>query len=323
MIKFVRHFLLAGLLPLLLIAHAHAESLITVTLLGTGSPRPSADRNGPSTLVEVGGLRLLFDMGRGNTVSLMKIGVPLGSINAHFLTHMHSDHINGLPDLYLTGWIGVPYAKRTSPFLIYGPVGTQSMMEHLFAAFSEDRRIRLADEKFPLAGIQFEAHDIQAGKVFERNGVTVNAFRVFHGELIEPAFGFKIEYGGHSVVLSGDTKYAKSVEEAATGADLLIHEVAAVSGDEEKVLTAYPVYRAVLNHHTRPEEAGRLFAKAQPKLAVYSHIVLPGNPKAGLAEATPEEIVQQTRRTYSGAVLVGADLMRFRISDAGVELVKP
>ena len=118
-----------------------AEPLLKVTLLGTGSPRPAPDRNGPSTLVEAGGLKLLFDMGRGNTVSLFRAGVPLGSIDAHFITHMHSDHINGLPDLYLTGWLGVPYANRTNPFVVYGPSGTQAMIRNLYAAFSADRRI--------------------------------------------------------------------------------------------------------------------------------------------------------------------------------------
>ena len=158
---------------------AQAEDLFKVTLLGTGSPRPSPERNGPSTLVEAGGLRLLFDMGRGNTVALFKARVPLGSIDAHFITHMHSDHVYGLPDLYLTGWIGVPYADRKKPFLVYGPSGTKAMMEHLYAAFSEDRRIRTEDEHYPAAGITPDAHDYVEGTVFERDGVKVSAFRCF------------------------------------------------------------------------------------------------------------------------------------------------
>ena len=93
-----------------------AEPLFKVTLLGTGSPRPSPDRNGPSTLVEAGGLRLLFDMGRGNTVSLFRAHVPLGSIDAHFITHLHSDHVNGLPDRTSpAGWAcRMPTARRPS-----------------------------------------------------------------------------------------------------------------------------------------------------------------------------------------------------------------
>jgi ribonuclease Z len=302
---------------------AAAETLFKVTLLGTGSPRPAPDRNGPSTLVEVGGERLVFDMGRGNTVSLFRAQVPLGSIDAHFITHMHSDHINGLPDLYLTGWIGVPYANRTKPFVVYGPQGTKSMMQHLYAAFAEDRRIRVEDEHYPLSGVEIDARDIDEGVVYERKGIKVSAFPVFHGEYIKPAFGYRIDYKGHSVVLSGDTKYSKRVETEATGADLLIHEVAAVSGDAEQVLSRYPAYRTILDHHTDPQQAGALFAKARPKLAVYSHIVLPASPADGLPAATPAELVAQTRTRYDGPLVVGEDMMQFVVTDALVEMVNP
>jgi ribonuclease Z len=302
---------------------AAAETLFKVTLLGTGSPRPSPDRNGPSTLVEAGGLKLVFDMGRGNTVSLFRARVPLGSIDAHFITHLHSDHINGLPDLYLTGWLGVPYANRTKAFVVYGPQGTTAMMKNLFAAFSEDRRIRIEDEHYPASGLEIDSHDIDEGPVFERNGVKVSAFPVFHGEHIKPALGYRIDYKGHSVVLSGDTKYSKRVETEATGSDLLVHEVAAVSGDPEAVLARYPAYRIILDHHTDPQQAGALFAKAKPKLAVYSHIVLPSNRADGVPAATPGEITAQTRRSYSGPLVVGADMMQFVVTDEGVESVAP
>jgi ribonuclease Z len=118
-----------------------------VTLLGTGTPVPSPDTFGPSTLVEAGGQKLVFDLGRGCTIRLWQEQIALGSIDAHFLTHLHSDHINGLPDLYLSGWIQTPFGGRKSPFVIYGPPGTQKMMASLWEAFSEDRRIRLEDEK--------------------------------------------------------------------------------------------------------------------------------------------------------------------------------
>lgn len=301
---------------------AQAEELMRVTLLGTGSPRPAADRNGPSTLVEVGGVRLMFDFGRGNTVALYRLNVPIGSIDAHFLTHMHSDHINGLADTYLTGWLGTFYGGRTKPFLIYGPQGTRAMMEHLYAAFSEDRRIREEDEGYPLSGIAVDAKDIGDGPVFEKNGVRVSAFPVDHGEHIRPAFGYRIDYRGHAVVLSGDTRYSKRVEKEATGVDLVVHEVATVSGDPAKVLADFPVYRPILDHHTGPLEAGRLFATAKPKLAVYSHIVIPSNPAKGVPQATPAEIIEQTRKTYAGPLVVGEDLMRFSVSDDGVTQIK-
>ena len=147
--------MLACGLALAVAAPARADDhSMTVTLIGTGSPIPSPERFGNSTLVEAGGLRLLFDMGRGNTIRLWQKQISLGSITAHFLTHLHSDHVNGLSDLWLSGWIQTPFGRRQTPFVIYGPSGTESMMGHLWEAFSEDRRIRLADGGNPPSGIE-------------------------------------------------------------------------------------------------------------------------------------------------------------------------
>ncbi|GCB02460.1 MBL fold metallo-hydrolase [Ralstonia sp. SET104] len=295
-------------------ARAQAETLFTVTLLGTGSPTPRPERNGPSTLIEVGGKKLLFDMGRGNTVSLFRAKIPFGEITAHFITHLHSDHINGLPDLYLTGWLGTPYASRQGPFVVYGPKGTEAMMAKLYDAFSEDRRIRHADEHLTLEAAAVQAHDIGPGVVYDVDGVRVTAFKVFHGALIEPAFGYKIEYKGHKVVLSGDTKYAPAVEKEGTGADLLIHEVAILGSDAERLLAERPVYRAIMDHHITPEQAGILFNNAKPKLAVFSHIVIAGT----AAPDTVDQIVAQTRKAYAGPLVVGEDMMRFNVGDDGI-----
>lgn len=301
---------------------AHAEELFVVTLLGTGSPRPSPDRAGQSTLVEVAGQRLMFDMGRNNAVGLFRARIPLGSINAHFITHMHSDHINGLPDLWFTGTLGAPYGQRKTPFVVYGPDGTQDMMKNFYAAFSEDRRIRQADGDVSADAVSYKAYDIKPGVVYENNGVKVTAFTVFHGEKIKPAYGYKVEYKGRKVVMSGDTKYDKRVEEEATGADLLIHEVATFGANTEKILAANPAYRPVLDHHITPEEAGTLFAKARPKLAVYSHFVLPGG-AISLTDASGE-IIKLTRKNYGGPLVVGEDMMRFRVAEQGIsiEMVK-
>ncbi len=291
----------------------------SVTLLGTGSPVPSPERFGNSTLIEAGGQRLVFDMGRGVTIRLWQKQVPLGSIDAHFLTHLHSDHVNGLSDLWLSGWIQTPFGGRKKPFTIYGPAGTEKMMAHLWEAFSEDRRIRILDEKSPLSGIQVDAHDFKPGVVYQRNGVVVTAFEVDHGEYIKPAYGFKITYRDHSVVISGDTRYTKNLESAARGTDLLICEVAMIP---EKLLAAFPAYKAIYEHHITPEQAGKLFALVRPKLAAYSHIVLSGLPKSGFPYPTPEELLAATRKTYDGRIVVGTDLMTFKIDDSGVSIVE-
>jgi ribonuclease Z len=297
---------------------------LKVTLLGTGTPTPRLSSFSASTLVEAGPERLLFDLGRGSTIRLFQKKIPLGSITAHFITHLHSDHVVGLPDMWLSGWIGTPWASRKSPMVVFGPRGTVAMTENLTKAFSEDIRIRIDDENYPPAGVAFAATDIEPGLVYDRNGVKVTAIEVNHGDKIKPAFGYVIEFDGKKVVLSGDTKPDDRVAKAAAGADLLVHEVAVI---EPELSKSYPSYRAIEDHHTSPEEAGRIFSSAKPKLAVFSHIVF-----ATLkpVQDVPEDaLIARTRTTYRGPLIVGRDLMSFVISDKveafgpGGETVKP
>lgn len=287
---------------------AHAGQL-TVTLLGTGSPVPSPVRFSQSTLVEAGNEKLVFDFGRGNTIRLHQLGIPLRDVTAHFLSHMHSDHLVGLPDLWLTGWLPPSFGSRKSPMVIYGPKGTVAMTEHLTKAFAEDIRIRKVDELLPEEGIAFMAHDIEAGTVYEKNGVRVTAFSVNHGEFIEPAFGYVVEFDGKKVVISGDTKYDERVAAASKDADLLIHEVAAF--DPEMVKGNAKLQR-VQDHHTSPEEAGRIFSQAKPRLAAYTHIITLA---ANGFDVPPDEIINRTRKTYSGPLIVGEDLMKFSVGE--------
>jgi ribonuclease Z len=281
-----------------------------VTLLGTGTPTPRLSSFSASTLVEAGPEKLIFDFGRGSTIRLFQRKIPIGAITAHFVTHLHSDHVVGLPDMWLTGWIGTPFGSRKTPMVIFGPKGTVAMTENLTKAFSEDIRIRIADEDYPPAGVAFDAKDVEPGLVYEKNGVKVSAIEVNHGEKIKPAFGYVIEYDGKKVVLSGDTKPDERVEKAAEGADLLIHEVAVI---EPELFKTYPNYRAIENHHTSPEEAGKIFTRAKPKLAVYSHIVFATLPPT---QDVPEDaLLARTRSTYQGPLVIGRDLMSFVISD--------
>ena len=305
----LKTILRAGLALLAFTTVASTEP-IKVTLLGTGVPTPRPTSFSASTLVEAGSEKLLFDLGRGSTMQLYKLKIPLGAITANFITHMHSDHLVGLPDMWLTGWLATPWASRKGPMKLYGPNGTVAMTENLTKAFAEDIRIRIDDEHLDPAAIAFAATDIEPGRVYDSNGVKVTAIEVNHGDKIKPSFGYVIEYDGHKVVLSGDTKYDERIARAAEGADLLIHEVAVI---EPELLVRNPVYKDIGAHHTSPEEAGRIFASARPKLAVYSHIVF-GTVKP--APDIPEEpLILRTRTEYKGPLLVGRDMMSFRIGD--------
>jgi ribonuclease Z len=290
-------------------AFAQTQPDIRVTLLGTGSPTPIMERFGPSTLIEAGSEKLVFDCGRGCPIRLQQKGVRLGEVKL-FLTHLHSDHVNGIVDLWLTGWLPPPFGQRKTPFVVFGPAGTRNMGVHLEEAFSPDIGIRMADEKLPRDGARFDAKDIVPGVVYEANGVKVTAFEVDHGDEIKPAFGYRIDYRGRSVVLSGDTRYSENVIKFATGADLLIHEVAMAKPEVAQTEAA----KRILAHHTSPQEAGKIFSTAKPKLAVYAHISAAGG--AGPTAPLPADYIAATRETYGGAIEFGVDLMTISIGEA-------
>ncbi len=291
--------LLAGLsMP-----RAAQAQAIKVTLLGTGCPPPVMNRFGPSILVETGLEKLVFDAGRGNLQRLVQAKVPLKDIHALFLTHLHSDHVVGIPDMLLTGWL---VGRREVPFRVWGPRGTKDMMAYLERAFDFDIRIRLYDDRPPPQGIVVAAQDIEQGVVYEQNGVKVTAFDVDRHP-IKPALGYRVDYGGRSVVLSGDTKFSENLIRFAQGADLLVHEV--VAPDVLRRIYASQTERvnSIIAPHVTPGEAGQIFSRVKPKLAVYSHIVLPA--------ATAQDLLPATRKTYAGPLEVGEDLDVIEVGD--------
>lgn len=273
---------------------------IKVTLLGTGTPQPIMERFSASTLVQAGSETLLFDAGRGCLQRLQQINVSYGKIDALFLTHLHSDHTVGLPDLWLTGWL---ISRRTIPLNVFGPSGTNEMMNYLRKAYSFDIKMRVEDDRRVEEGSKFLVKEIQQGVVYEKNGVKVIAFLVNHG-YVKPAFGYRVEYNGHSVVLSGDTKYSENLIRFAKGTDLLIHEVAITPDTLSKSDPMYPVFA----HHTTVEEAAKVFNEVKPKLAAYSHIVK-------IYGRNEQELLRRTKANYSGRFVIGEDLMSFSIGD--------
>ena len=282
-------------------ATASGAQDLEVTLLGTGDPQPSVDRFGPSTLVRAGGLVVLVDAGRGAIQRLTQLGVSYADVDAVLLTHFHSDHLAGLPDLWLTGWL---ISGRDRPLKVFGPAGTRELVEGLRQAFAFDVGIRVQDDRAPAAGAQIEVVEIKEGVVLEDEGVRVQAFDVDHRPIV-PALGYRIDFRGRSVVISGDTRFSPNLIEKARGVDLLVHEV----GDAPpEVLARDEDVRRVVAHHTRAADVGRVFATVKPKLAVFSHLTLLG----GFSVAN---LVDSARSTYAGPLVVGQDLMRFIVSD--------
>jgi ribonuclease Z len=274
-----------------------------VTLLGTGTPAFDANRSGISTLIEAGQQSVLIDCGRGTAPALQRaVGTLAPSVL--LLTHLHSDHVSGIPDLWLTGFL--PNGQRPTPLRLYGPKGTEQLAHHLSLAYAADFDARstvrgtqgLTDEDARLIGSDFDA-----GVVYDDGGLRITSFEVDHGA-IEPAFGFRVDFQDRSVVLSGDTRYSENLIEHSADVDLLIHEVAAIPDGFE---TDDPAVRRILFAHTLPEEVGRIWEQVHPKLGVYSHILYFGG-------ATDDDIVSRTQLTYDGPFLVGQDSDRFEIA---------
>jgi ribonuclease Z len=215
--------------------------------------------------------------------------VPVGSVSRLFLIHLHSDHVLQIPDLLLTGWAG---GGRTIPLEIWGPQGTSDMMDDLQRAFAFDIHMRRdVDEKLAADGIKVISHDIKEGVVLDAQGVKVTAFLVDHG-LLAPAFGYRVDYRGHSIALSGDTRVSENLIRFAQGVDLLVHEVADAQTNPEAA-----------RRHTTPEQAGELFTRVKPGLAVYSHA------------PDTENVLTQTRKTYSGPLQGAEDLLTIEIAE--------
>jgi ribonuclease Z len=278
-----------------------AQDLFRVTLLGTGAPPPRLDRFGPSTLVEVGKQKFIFDAGRGAMQRLHQLRIPFAAISGMFLTHHHSDHVVGFPDLWLTGWIGRPWGQRSTPLQVWGPEGTAEMMEYLSKAFAVDIRVRRRN--YPPDGVKLAPHEIKEGTVFDDDGVRVTAFEVDHGGEELPAYGYRIDYRGRAAVLSGDTTFNENLIRHAQGVDLIVHEVTAAAGSSAE--SAAQLKRIGANH-TTPEQAGEVFSRANPKLAVYNHLLLFGG-------ATAEDLIPATQKNYAGPLVVGEDLLRIDI----------
>jgi ribonuclease BN (tRNA processing enzyme) len=277
--------------------------------LGTGTPLPDPDRSGPATAVVVDGSAYLFDAGVGvvrrASQAARKGIVALDSVNLKtaFLTHLHSDHTMGLPDLLLTPWT----MGRTDPLELYGPAGTRAMTEAIQQAWTLDIDRRLHDlQPATPRGWQVNVHEIQAGQVYRDEHVTVTAIPVRHGPW--EAFGYRVQTRDKTVVLSGDARPSPGLTEACQQCDLLIFEVYTV-GSTEKVTAPWREYRRA--YHTSTKELAEIAAVSQPKLLVLYHRANPGCDQVGAhcgSSGSESEALAEMHQFYAGAVVEAHDL---------------
>lgn len=275
-----------------------------VVMLGTGTPNADPERSGPAVAMVRGGRSYLVDAGpgvvrRAAAAAALHADSALQPRNLRtlFLTHLHSDHTVGLPDLILSAWT----LERDVPLDVYGPPGTQAMVDHLLAAYAADIRNRIDGlEPANPTGYQVRVHEIAPGQVFDDGNVTVTAFAVPHGDW-EVAFGYRFQSADRSIVISGDTRASDAVVNACDGCDLLVHEVYSA----ERFRTRPPAWQAYhAKAHTSTTELADVARRAAPKQLLLYHQLFWGT--------TDEGLIAETRAAgYKGPIRSAADLTRY------------
>ncbi|HEY4613696.1 MAG TPA: MBL fold metallo-hydrolase [Bacteroidota bacterium] len=273
----------------------------SVVLLGTGNPYPSPTAQGPATAIVVSDRYFLVDAGTGVMRQINAAKLSIKGPTAAFITHLHSDHTLGYPDLIFTTWI----MQRHHPFPVYGPSGLQKMTDHFIAAYEQDIPIRTFGlERETPEGYQVNVHEISPGIVYDSSGVRVTAILVPHGNWKE-AYAYRFDTPGRSIVISGDMKPSEEFVNSTRGVDVLVSEVypeVRLAPENRPGGEHWPQY--MREFHTSDVELGQMAARIEPKLLVLHHIVWMGG--------TEKELLEGIRKGgFNGKVVVGKDLERY------------
>jgi ribonuclease BN (tRNA processing enzyme) len=275
----------------------------TVVLLGTGTPNADPNRWGPAVAIVVDGEAYLIDAGVGvvrRAAAAAEQGVkglePAG-LKRVFITHLHSDHTLGLPDLMFSPWV----LERPVPLAVFGPDGVAAMTQHIEAAWRDDIDMRLFGlEPQSTRNYRAVVREIKPGLVYEDARVRVEAIAVSHGSWPE-AFGFRFRTPDRTIVISGDARPSPALAAACDGCDVLLHEVYSAVKFQTRPPEWQTYHRAF---HTSTVELAELAARARPKLLVLYHQLFWG--------ATDSDLESEIRRAgYTGAVVSGKDLGRY------------
>ena len=297
------------------------DGQLHVVLCGTGSPLADAERAGPCTAVLAGGHFFLVDVGPGSWRNVALERLPRARLEGVLLTHFHSDHIGELGEARLQSWV----AGRTQPLIVYGPPGVQQVVDGFRQAYAFDTQYRIAHhgvEAMPPDGGEATARTIElpapdaAATVFEADGLRITAFAVDHAPA-SPAYGYRVDYRGRSVVISGDTRKSANVVRHAQGVDLLLHE--ALSRRIIEPVTQYArehnlsrwakLTSDVGTYHTTPVEAAEVAKAAQVRMLALTHIVPP------LPNFVARRMfLRDVSNAWDGKVVLGKDGMHFTLA---------
>lgn len=289
-------FVFAGLLIAL---PCGCAELARVVMIGSGTPIPDPRSSGPAVAVVANGRAYLFDAGAGIVRRAQEAAEKNGIealqapyLNRVFLTHLHSDHILGYPDLILTPWV----VGRRDSLEVFGPKGTAAVTDHIKLAYSEDIAMRTEGLEH-LPPLKVNVHEIDKGLVYSDENVAVRAIAVCHGQWPH-AFGYVINASGRVIVISGDTAPCPSVTEACQKCDVLVHEVYSAA-QFAKLPPGNKTYHA--SFHTSTRELADIASKSKPKLLVLYHQLY-------FAPRENVDLEKEVREYYSGAVISSQDL---------------
>ena len=297
--------LAAALFPSIQQAEAQQTIRTKVVLLGTGTPAPDPDRSGPATAVVVDDVAYIVDLGPGVVRRAKAAATARGlkaleptNLRTAFLTHLHSDHTIGFPDLIFTPWT----MGRRVPLEIYGPKGLKEMADHLLAAYRIDIDTRTNPDgnqrTFP-EGSKVNAHEIATGVVYKDEKVTVTAFPTKHAM---ESYGYRFDTPDRVVVISGDTNPTQATVDACRGCDVLVHEVHTpawlAARPEAGGAPAGTFRRFSEKYHTTTAQLAKLASEAKPRLLILYHY----------SSLTPEELQSDMMSRYPGHFVIGRDL---------------
>lgn len=300
---------------------ASLDDGLHVGLCGTGSPMPNPARAGPCNVVIAGDQVIVVDIGEGGGRNIALMGINAGDVNRVFLTHFHSDHVDGLGPLQLFHWTR---GANTAPLPVHGPIGVEALVDGFNAAYATDKAYRTAHHGEAIApssggGVAARPFELEgdSGIVFDNAGLTITAFKVPH-DPVDPAVGYRFDYKGRSLCISGDTARSTNLERVCAGADLIIHEALqpAMVTEMQALLEAQGDANAaqimfdIRDYHASPEDAAQSAQVAGARMLVLSHLV-PPMPTSYLYPA----FLGDAKGMYDGPLIMGEDGMFFSLPE--------